>query len=175
MVKYRKINKLFLILTNAMTEENQAKQLEDRINLMKKYYCKGFGDFIQGIFTNAENYVNYEDEREKAKDKMLNLLNFIEKFYENIPFKELNSDSDFAPLFVVKDLLNNLKGDIKEILKEPIERNIKKIESTGNTIVDVGRIYNNNLRKRIKELKEFPGYEDFHIILINYKGDKFMM
>ncbi len=158
-----------------MKLEEQVEKLKEKIELMKRCYYKGFSNTICGISASAYAYVSYPEERERIKPHILGMLEDIEKFYESVPFDQLDSNSDFAPLFVVRDLFPGYAENVRRLIDEPTKKLEEGISSTRTTICEVSEVYRANFKRRINELKQIPGHEDFHVILIDYKGRKYVM
>lgn len=156
-----------------MDNEQKAEELIAEIEKMKKCYYKGFGNTICGIYFDAESYVKRPKRREKIKPHMLEMLEEIENFYDSIPFDELDSNSDFAPLFVTRELLPEYSRKVRELVDKPTENLADYIGKRRTTIWEIGEIYRSNFNRKIKELREIPGYENYEIRIEDYKGDEF--
>lgn len=74
---------------------------------MATWYKRGVANVMQGIVADAENFVNYPEDRNKIEDKIKKSISVIEKFYSEIPFSRLDKDYEssrqFKPLFEVSD------------------------------------------------------------------------
>jgi len=156
-----------------MDLEHRVEELKSRIELMKKLYYKGFGNMVCGIYFNSDSYLT--EPTEETRDLILEILSMVEGHYKTIPFKELDSNEDFAPLFVVRDLLPRYGKEVREFLEEPTNEAVKEISHDRTTIVSVGEVYRGNFIRRLDELRQLPGYENFGVVLVDYKGDKFGM
>ena len=88
---------------------------------------------------------------------------------------ELDSNEDFAPLFVVRELLKLYTERTRKFLEEPEEDKFEPIKALQTAIGYVGEVYRDNLNRRLNELRQIPGYEDFRIHIVDYKGAHFVM
>ena len=156
-----------------MTLEEQVEKLKEKIELMKRCYYKGFLNTLCAISASAEMYVSCPEER--RKHHILEMLEDIEKFYESMPFDQLDSNSDFAPLFAVRDLLPEYAENVRRLIDEPRKELKAGMMSTAIEIGKAGEVYRTNFKRTINELKQIPGYEDFHVVLTDYKGRKCVM
>jgi hypothetical protein len=156
-----------------MELEQRVEELKNRIDLMKRLYYKGFGNIVCGIFFNSDSYLT--EPAEEYRNLILEELSMVEGHYATIPFSELDSNEDFAPLFVVRDLLPWYGKVVRKFLEEPTKEMIKEIGHRRTTICEVGEVYRENFNQRLDELRQIPGYENFRVILIDYKGHKFCM
>ena len=147
--------------------------LEDEVNLMKKLYFKGFGSLICAIFGKGEIYLRGKDG--VWKDSALEILTKIEEHYQQIPFDILDSNSDFAPLFVVRDLLKDYGGLMREFFENPTEEKLERISSLRTSIGHVEGIYRKNFEQKLKELRSLPEYENHYLEIIDHEGKKFFM
>ena len=145
--------------------------LEDKINLMNKYYMKGFGNIVYGVLVNSAGYLNDGEDR----DLVLEELDMIEKHYASIDFEEHDSNSDFAPLFVTRDLLKLYCSDAREFLEKPDADKLEGIRTMQIALHYVGEVYRANLLKRLGELRKIEGYESFRLEQVDYKGAHFFV
>lgn len=156
-----------------MDLEQRVKHLQDRIDLMKTCYMKGFGNIIVGIKINSYSYLKDRDEADK--NLVLEELEMVEKHYATIPFDELDSNEDFAPLFVVRELLKLYSMRVRKLLEEPEEDKFGEIKSIQTAIGYTGEVYRGNFNRRLNELRIIPGYETFQLDIVDYKGAHFVM
>ena len=157
-----------------MALDEDVEKLKVRIELMKKCYFKGFGNLVYAVIVNCDNYL-HEGREEESKRLVLQELDLVEGHYKTIPFEQLDSNSDFAPLFVVRDLLPPFGQNTRTFLDSPKEQALKELHSQMNVIGSVGELYCHNFQKRLGELRQIPGYEKFRVLLTDYKGCQFGM
>lgn len=143
-------------------------KLTEKINLMKECYFKGFVGQMEGVRSNTEAYVYYPDVRDECKKDALKHLENIENTYKSLPFERL--DLDFAPLFAIKRLIPVYAEKVRRLLDEPTKDLADEVRSIGGCITEAGKIYRANFKKRIEELKQIPGYENFQFTLTDYNG-----
>ena len=158
-----------------MKLEDQVEKLKEKIELMKRCYYKGFLNTLCAISASAEMYVSRPEDRERRKHHILEMLEETEKFYESMPFDQLDSNSDFAPLFAVRGLLPGYAENVRRLIDEPRKELEAGMKSTAIEISKSGEVYRANFRRTINKLKQIPGYEDFHIILTDHEGRKYVM
>ncbi len=164
-----------------MDLEQRAKELLETIDLMKRCYYKGLMNKPSILLADVEKYVSFPKYREEIKPNLLGLLEQLGGLLETLPFDQIDSNSDFAPVFVMRALLDRYE--------EQARRTIEKADASGDVVDaqlrsmlaglshistamnEVGEIYRVNLIRRIEELKKFPGYEDFEFVITNEGGD----
>lgn len=156
-----------------MTIENKVDELERRIEKLKQYYHKGFVNILAGIMGNAENYINYPEEREKPKKEMLSLYSEIEEFYQNIPFDGLNSNEDFAPLFVVRKLLPKFKTSLDKLLEQTEREVLEDLFILSKAMTNVGEVYRGNILGLIDEVRKVSGNEDYNVRIVDKHGREY--
>ena len=89
----------------------------------------GFGNVLQGILSSAENYVDGINSGEALK-RMASRYDRIKRAYEELPFESMDwEDPDFAPLFVVRDLLPILGNSIDKLILNKNEDPNQEIQS----------------------------------------------
>jgi hypothetical protein len=143
-------------------------ELVERVELMVEVYCKGFGGSTAGIDGACQRYLRYKpDNPEEYKEKVLLLLNHVENHYASLDFSKLDSNADFAPIFVVKELLLGFGRDVRRFLDDPSPELLSAIQERQHCIRDVGHIYAGNLSGKLSELRKISGYEDFHITFVD--------
>lgn len=151
----------------------QVIDLQNKIDIMKKYYFKGFSTMIASIYINSHVYI--DNSTQEGKELILNELINIETLYTSILFQELDSNEDFAPLFVIRELLPKYAGLVRDFIENPADVVLKDIGQKTATLTAIGEVYRNNFNQRLDELRRIPGYENFNIFLVDYKGDEFVM
>ena len=157
-----------------MKLEQKIEELKDRVDLMSQCYLKGFGNKLVSIAGYANFYVDFPEKRDETKLYMLEALETLEKVeesYKSVPFDRLDSNSDFAPLFIVKDLLPQFSEKIRKVVDEPSEGIMDEICELQKVMWYVGEMYRENLKKRLNELKQLPGCEDFKFTVTDYEGN----
>jgi hypothetical protein len=151
----------------------EAKDLEDRIEKFKKYYYKGAGAMLCGIFATASVAANEEKGRAKRleclKDKYCEYITN----YPKVDFEEINGDSDFAPLIVIHKLNNKLERTIDNFVEEPSEDGALRLHFLTNSILEVGDVYRDSFRATIEMLQKKPGYKNFGFIITDCDGRKY--
>jgi len=153
-----------------------VEELKQRVETMRDCYFKGFGNAILGIQGKCEHYSNKPLIPEDRAKFILEDLEMIEEHYRKIPFSKLNSNSDFAPLFVIKDLLGRFGEDVREFLKYPAKgERVNRIKNIGTAICWSGVVYKDNILRRVEELRTLPGNEDFRVRITDYRGIEFML
>jgi len=157
-----------------MALDEDVEKLKARIELMRKCYFKGFGNLVYAVVDNCDNYL-HQGREEDSKRLVLQELDFVEEHYKTIPFEQLDSNSDFAPLFVVRDLLPPFGQNARRFLDSPEEQALKDLHFRMNAIGSVGELYRENFRRRLGELRQIKGFEDFRVSLTDYAGRQYGM
>ena len=106
---------------NSNENKLELEKLLNKAKLMKEVYYKGFGNYLQGIVANCENYFECleNQERESLKEKSFNLLSDLIKHYKNFPDTELKKI--MPELVNVKDNLNSIEEIITVLFNESSE------------------------------------------------------
>jgi hypothetical protein len=164
---------------NPMTEEpnleQRVEELKDRVEIIKKYYYKGFGAIVTGIVSKAEICLDRPEKRITTEHEVLELYSRLERFYQKIPLDKLEGNQDFAPLVVAYKMMPKLKWEIEEYFKKPDKWTLEKLLRASTSIVDVGMVYKGNLKNAIEEVRKTSGNETYTVELIDDNGNKFLM
>ncbi len=148
-----------------MTLDNAVEGLKEKALLMGRCYYKGFGNSIQGIFAVACNLVDDPayDQDGKDAEEFLTLIERIEKFYLNIPFRDLQGKEDFYSLFVIRSLLPAYHDAYEQIVKTRDSQDLRRLQNISSAIVEVGRLYSERFSGILKNVRAFPGEEKFRV------------
>jgi len=147
-----------------------TETLIEKVELIAKYYYKGFGATMDGILDNIDAYTIF-DCKEVYSERAYRLLNQISHFYKRIPFADIN-DPEFYPLFVVNKILPQFKKGIEDYFDKPTERGKNTIRQQGESIVEVGRLYDDSLHSILKEIRVDLKYKDFRVRIIDDKNQE---
>ena len=126
-----------------MDAGKRAEELLQKIDLMKRCYFKGFGNGITIIRCKCEYYLEHPNSG--TKDTALEILSRLENNYKSIPFDMLESDEDFNPLFIVRDVLPVFSEKVREFFKNPGNELYEIIFDHGVTIHEDGILYKKTL------------------------------
>ena len=141
-------------------------KLERQVKLMSKYYCKGFGNTLLGVASKVIAYTDHPELRENIDlIDIYGELNKLEKYYLSIPFIELKSNADFAPLVLIRKLLDKLSKKVINGIDEPTEEAGKEVEKLRRDIWYLGEVYRTDLKEKIEELRKVPGYKAYRFNL----------
>jgi hypothetical protein len=135
---------------------------------LARFYFKGFGNCLAGVLGNAEYYCRYNKEA-ACIEKSLKLIDMFDEFYAKIPFEQLEKNSDYAPLFVVRDLLPKVRVSLNGLVQNK-EHSFDDLKSLVNAVHEVGMIYRKKFDTLRFEIRSFPGEENFRIHVVDYKG-----
>lgn len=145
-----------------MSLDGKVLELEQRALEIGKYYYKGFGNSIQGIFADAANFVD-EPEHTELPRQAYQTLQQIEDFYRRIPFETLHGKEEFYPLFVVARLLPNFRERMDSVFKEKDEASLRKLQTACGVVVEVGKLYSDSFVHILQEIRFHPEAKDFRI------------
>ena len=141
----------------------------NRLDEVANFYFKGFGNIIAGINAWVFNFKDGIYDKEKANTAYEG-FNKIWEFYLNIPFNELNGKNDFYPLFVVDSLLKKYKFSLDKVLIEGDFHYVYDVKRIGSTIVEVGRLYEDNFQSLLKDIRKNSSFKDFKLKILDYRG-----
>lgn len=158
-----------------MKLEEKVERLKSDIELMKRFYYKGFGCLVSGIDAYFNIAATYNTTDEEIEEEISKTSEDIERFYDLIPFEELDSNPDFSPIIAVRGLLESYLADIKKALDRPDKKLAGRISERTKEICEYGKIYDANFKRKISELREIHGYENFKVEVIDHKGDVFIL
>jgi hypothetical protein len=154
-----------------MDLESRVEELKQELELMRVCYYKGYGGEIQKIFVKCDMHVR-EPKNPYWKKTALNALERIENLYRKIPFEKLESNADFSSIFVTRDLLEKYGPIVRDFFSKNQEMVNDRITQLGTAIAEVGRIFQDKIDSRLKELRAIPGYEKYDVYIIDRKGHK---
>src|SRR3989338_1892973 len=138
--------------------------LQERAIEMARYYYKGFGTSIFGIISDGKVYLEHMAQI-GLSTRAYARLQKIEGFYTTIPFDKLHGREEFYPLFVVKKLFPRLKTAMYGVFKDGNADAFGDLGLEGDTIISVGELYSESLRKLLREIRVFPEAKDFRIAI----------
>ena len=150
-----------------MTSGN-TELLIEKVELIAKYYYKGFGASIDGIVDTIDAYLIFDDKK-KYSERTYKLLNPLSEFYDKIPFNDLNAE-EFYPLNVVNRLLGKFKDRIDEYLVNPTNTSKAIIRKQGDSIIEVGRLYDDSLHSILNKIRTDRSFKDYRVKIIDDKN-----
>lgn len=142
-------------MSNELFEKARAEELG-------RYYCKGFGNSLDGINTFAEAYLHLRDPEVQQRQVGFAHKEFsrTDGFYDKIPFDTLQGEV-FAPLFVVRRMLPVYRGIFNQIVATRSEPQFKRLTDYSVAIVEVGRLYESSFAEALVLARSFPEGKDF--------------
>ena len=150
----------------------QLHEYVETLDLMKAMYFKGFGNLIWGIFYNCEASIETGFTDSTKKDIVTD-LKMIMDHYSHIPMTTIIGIKDFAPIVVIKELLDEFEKNVKSFLIEPEKTCANEINQIGNTIMRVAELFRNRLKMRLAKLRTNDEYKDYKLRMVDFKGDTF--
>jgi hypothetical protein len=145
----------------------EIEELKQKALQAGKYYCKGFGDALDGVNVGVEGHLRCP---EKGYDKIaVRTFQKIENFYSFIPFSSLQNEL-FYPLFVVADMLPIYKEKMNKTLVTQDDKLLEDMANYSGSIKDVGDVYRKNVRELLKEITTRPEGKNFCIHLTDLEG-----
>jgi hypothetical protein len=146
--------------------KENTESLVEKVELIAKYYYKGFGASVCGIMDSVDAYLIIND-KDKYQGRTLRLLEPINDFYQNIPFNELKTE-EFEPMHEINKLLPEFRNMIEKYFEKATKRRAKNIRKKGTQIIEAGRLYDDSLHSILKEIRTNREFKDFEVQIIDY-------
>jgi hypothetical protein len=143
----------------------RTSQLQEKIDSMRNYYKFGFEAKLVGIYRDC--YLFQESHQEQYKEGALCALNRLQEVYSKIPLENLANNQDFAPLFVVRDLLALFSNAVSDFFKDASPSKYKVVNYFKKAIGCSGELYRNKLEGYIEELRSIKGFEKYQVPVDN--------
>lgn len=145
---------------------NDAERLQEELTMRGKYYFKCFGNLLQGLAADLENFSNEampEDESHARE-----MLRFIISLYQSIPFEQITNHPDYNLLLEIKEEISRLVPEVESVLNN--KNNIKKSYEIIKIIEKKGAEYRKRLKTLLEQIRLQPGHEQDGFKVVDIHG-----
>ena len=127
-------------------------QMQETASEMARYFRRGFGSAVTNILATTSNREEGIATEEDVRIAYAMLEN-IEQLYATIPFTRLESQPNFYPIFVIRDLLPKLKQSMDNYFVKQSEISAYMILAYCHAIARTGEVYADNFRDLLEKIK----------------------
>jgi hypothetical protein len=154
------------MVVNPFVLEKKLKTID-----LARYYFKGFGTRLASATHAAEiGYRGSLEMRDSARRDCIAAVELLERLYGTIPFESIKGKSEYAPLFVMKDLLAEYKSAVLFLFSDGSERAYGRVRSLTFAIHEVGMVYRRGLEGMLNDIRSVSGEDDFRVRVVDQKG-----
>ena len=136
--------------------QSTAEKLQQELALRGKYYFKGFGNLLQSILGNLENFITTKRTPERERN-IRDALNKVIDLYKSIPFKQITNHPDYGLLLEMNKTISQLVTKVERALSG--ERGVDESEQAIEVLAVKGNEYRARLKSLLEQLRQQPGHE----------------
>ena len=147
-------------------KNNTVEELQEELSIRGKYYFKGFGTCLQGLFADL-CILEFKNTPELEKHSR-EMLNTIVNLYRSIPFEQITNFPDRDLLLEIKEAISRLIPEVESVLNG--KKDTKQTEEIIEIILEKGSEYRARLKTLLKQIRLQPGHENDSFRVINIDG-----
>jgi hypothetical protein len=133
-------------------------ELKGKLIERAKYYTKGFGACLTSLKWTLHSYA--EGRRDQSTTKYIrDTLQEITDLYSAVSLEEIANHPDYDLLSTIKGKIFQLEQETNAILEGKTDTGA--LDQIANEIDDTGCDFRDRLNELLRELRQYPGYEQF--------------